>query len=649
MIYHVSVNGNDHNTGTEKYPFRTINKAASIAVPGDTVRVHKGTYREWVDPINGGLSNYKRIVYEAAEGEHVIIKGSEEINDWEFVEGKVWKKVLPNSMFGDWNPFAIKIEGDWFVYPENYDVHLGDVYLNGKSLYEAKSYADVLRAERRTEWEYMRRYKSEYILNPDDTIYQWYAEINDDTTVLFCNFGEKNPNQELIEINVRRSCFFPRKTGINYITLRGFEVAHAACPFTPPTADQPAMVGPHWSKGWIIENNDIHDAKCSGISLGKEISTGHNLHSKYKRKPGYIYQMESVFLALQAGFSKEKIGSHVVRNNEIHDCGQNGIVGHMGCAFSRIEHNHIYNINKKQEFWGHEIGGIKFHAAIDVVICNNNFHHCSLGTWLDWQAQGTRVTKNIYHNNDRDLFVEVTHGPCLIDNNIFLSEYMWDNAAQGTALVHNIISGYVKHYNVLTRATPYHFPHSTNVAGASVVLSGDDRVKNNIILGKTTLPSKEVGYLGSLMDNFTTEDEYWQRIYAWDKKKDLIKYLETPQPVWYESNAYSGNAKPFRKEISPIDANGTKIEIKEVADEWILAVTIPNSIATARCNPITTNNLGTPRITEEHYENPDGTEIDFTRDILGNTRKLGKVIPGPFAFVNVGENRFTVWKNNKQR
>lgn len=96
--------------------------------------------------------------------------------------------------------------------------------------------------------------------------------------------------------------------------------------------------------------------------------------TKYHRKPGYQYQMEAVFKAYNSGWSKEKIGSHIVRNNIIYDCGQNGIVGHMGCIFSEIYHNHIYNIATKHEFFGYEIAGIKLHAAIDVVIENNYIH-----------------------------------------------------------------------------------------------------------------------------------------------------------------------------------------------------------------------------------------------------------------------------------
>jgi alpha-N-arabinofuranosidase len=104
--------------------------------------------------------------------------------------------------------------------------------------------------------------------------------------------------------------------------------------------------------------------------IGKEASTGHNLSSRRHRKPGYQYQMESVFQALQTGWSRGIIGSHVIRNNVIYDCGQNGIVGHMGCVFSHITGNHIYNIAVKYEFFGYEIAGIKLHAAIDVQICN---------------------------------------------------------------------------------------------------------------------------------------------------------------------------------------------------------------------------------------------------------------------------------------
>ena len=44
---------------------------------------------------------------------------------------------------------------------------------------------------------------------------------------------------------------------------------HAATPWAPPTAEQVGLIGTHWSKGWIIEDNVVSHSICSGIALGK--------------------------------------------------------------------------------------------------------------------------------------------------------------------------------------------------------------------------------------------------------------------------------------------------------------------------------------------------------------------------------------------
>src|SRR5699024_8280759 len=124
-------NGSDKNEGFQATPFQSINKAAAVAVAGDTVVVHEGEYRERVNPKNSGLSNKRRITYKAAEGEKVIIKGSERISDWEKVEGNIWRKEISNDFFGDYNPYKEKVFGDWLL--EGTEKHLGNVYLNGMS------------------------------------------------------------------------------------------------------------------------------------------------------------------------------------------------------------------------------------------------------------------------------------------------------------------------------------------------------------------------------------------------------------------------------------------------------------------------------------------------------------------------------------
>jgi alpha-N-arabinofuranosidase len=128
-VYHVSSNGLDGNPGTEAKPFKTISVAASIAEPGDTITVHEGVYRERINPPRGGSSDEKRIVYQAAKGEEVVIKGSEIIKGWKKIQNDTWQVSIPNSFFGGFNPFDDLISSDWFI-RKGRDHHTGAVCLN---------------------------------------------------------------------------------------------------------------------------------------------------------------------------------------------------------------------------------------------------------------------------------------------------------------------------------------------------------------------------------------------------------------------------------------------------------------------------------------------------------------------------------------
>ena len=76
--------------------------------------------------------------------------------------------------------------------------------------------------------------------------------------------------------------------------------------------------------------------------------------------------------------AERKVGSHIIRRNNIHHCEQGGIIGRMGGVFSVIEDNHIHHINNMMEQGGAEIAGIKMHAAIDVLYQRNHIHHCTM-------------------------------------------------------------------------------------------------------------------------------------------------------------------------------------------------------------------------------------------------------------------------------
>lgn len=613
MIYHVAKTGNDNNTGSEKNPFLTISKATQTAHSGDTVIVHEGEYRECVSPVFSGDSAYERITYTSADGEKVIIKGSEVIKGWKKEEG-TWKVEIDNEFFGEYNPYTTTIDGDWLMSPIDKFLHTGAVYVYDSALKEVADESELLEST-------------------------WYTEQKDGKTVIYANFGGYDPNQGITEINVRQSCFYPKETGVNYITVRGFEMAHAATPWAPPTADQPGLIGPHWSKGWIIEDNIIHDSRCCGISLGKEISTGHNPAVNFGRKSGYQYQLETVFRAVQAGWCKEKIGSHIVRNNTIYDCGQNGIVGNHGGAFSEIYENHIYNIGNRQEFFGFEIAGIKLHAAIDTHIHHNVIHDCFWGTWLDWQAQGARLSSNIYFDNiDKDLWLEVTHGPLMVDNNIFASKKNFTNNVQGAAFVNNIFAGTTQYYSVLDRSTPYHFPHSTAVAGCAAMYSGDNRYYNNIFCGKDADGWKAGtdyynGYSASLK-------EYLECVHT-HGRGDIDIFMREKQPVYINNNCYLDEAQPFDREETNINTKqASNISVTMENGKIHLEIMLPEEFDDLKPYGIKTETLAKPRICELPFENADGTPIEINTDMLG---KPYRNTIGPISKLKSGNNRVLIW------
>jgi len=657
MNYHVKKSGSDLNPGTEAQPFLTISKAAYVARPGDVITVHEGVYREWVSPKCGGTSS-QPIVYQAAEGENVVITGAEVITEWE-KDGNIWKTVIDNKFFGGFNPYSEVLFGDW-LFTRDRIFHLGEVYLNGHAMYEAVS-VDTVR-------EPVKSAKSK---EPEFSVYAWYAEVDDHNTTIYANFHGEDPTKGNVEINVRRFCFWPENPGRNYITVRGFTMKQAATQWAPPTALQEGLIGPHWSKGWIFENNTISESRCSGISLGKEESTGQNEWMALLTKMGHQREQEVIFRAFNNGWNKDNIGSHIVRNNHIYNCGQAGIVGHLGCVFSLIENNHIHHIRLKREFEGAEVGGIKLHAAIDTIIRNNVIHDSFRGLWLDWQAQGTRVSGNVIFGNDsEDVLVEVSHGPTMFDHNILLSRHSFKTLSHSCALVHNLIAGTISTGKELNRHTPYHVPHSTSIAGMNRFTGGDDRYYNNVFLRekgdtRSDEPYYEAFFSGEILrpedinpfsgaflsypvgtavyNNCPGADDEkpWERFRRFlrgetkegEEAKPSYASLSNPDPlaVYIENNVYFNKALPYKKEkgAKVYEDSGIEYVIDRENKKVIIEVTKPELLVESAAEIVTTAKLGAGFQTEQLFEKPDGSPYCFDTDFFGESRG-NSAIPGPF-------------------
>ncbi|MBE5856052.1 MAG: hypothetical protein E7296_00585 [Lachnospiraceae bacterium] len=653
MKYYVDAAARCDGDGSEARPFKRINEAAKIAVAGDEVLVKPGLYREYVNPVNGGTKE-NRIVYKSVEPLGAVISGAEEVKNWKKYKGDVWVTRVDNGVFNGYNPYTTLVYGDWYF--AKTERHTGCVYLNDKALYEATSLEDCLKPE-----VYTPSWEQEW------TKYKWFALQEGNETVIYANFQGKDPRKEKVEINVRRECFMPEKEHVNFITFSGFFVEKAATTWAPPAAYQDGMVGPHWAYGWIIEDCEIVNSKCCGISLGKyyDPENDHYFTNHHIKGPTQM-ERDAVCRGQYHGWIKGKIGNHIIRRCNIHHCQQTGIVGRMGCVFSTIEDNHIHHINNMMELGGAEISGIKLHAAIDVLIRRNHIHNCTMGIWLDWEAQGARVTQNLLHDNDmpkgstkleggmesQDIFVEVGHGPTLIDNNILLSRYGLRVATEGLGIIHNLILGSftavgdgvdsVIDGKSQRRYTPYHMRHRTEVMGFNTILHGDNRIYNNIFVQYYPVDNKE--HKGSpyhqvvgthVWDEYPTYDEWIKRFDMDVEKPDMMKLASghfDHLPVWSEGNVYLNGAKAWKKEKNKLVDKKEKVSVELVESKagYKLKTNIYDIIGDFADGIINTDMLGKVYNPEQRFEERDGSDIVFNVDYLGNHRGVS-TIPGPFA------------------
>ena len=744
--YHVSPAGSDMNPGSKSDPFKTISAAAQVAQPGDVVTVHAGVYRERVNPPRGGTSDAKRIVYQAALGERVMIKGSEVVKDWEKMQNAVWKVTLPNSFFGAFNPYTDVIGGEWYNTPrDGFNRHTGAIYVNGHWLDEAPTLSHVVGAPQagskdrvlggrtagyagqainKTEEDRLYqtcRYNMQgyHLAVPNGTYrvtlkfcephfaargkrifdvklqdrtflkhfdifaevgqftahdetfdgievtdgrlnidimnrvsmacisgivvdqedyrkqfncggpawkdYQpdpgsitriahdralWYAKVDQETTTIWAQFKAANPNKETVEINVRQSIFYPDQPRHNYITVRGFTMSQAATPWSGAMSEQIGLIGTHWSKGWIIEDNRISHSMNTGITLGRYDLGQFGIAMPPATAPGFVRSCE---LALEHGWCKETIGSHVVRNNHISHCEKNGIHGSLGGIFSRIEGNTICDIAIRGWINGPDVAGLKLLGSLDTLIRDNHIYRCkgSGGVWLDWMAQGTHFTGNLLHDNSRDLFAEVNHGPFLIDHNLLLSSHALQDWSQGGAYVHNLIAGFVGGRKE-NRKTPFFRLHTVKDMQLSNIQHRDLRFHNNLFVGP--------GGLSGL--------------------------AETAEHLQAVGNLYLAGAKPSTQDrdaliLADLDPG---ITLQEKPDGWWLEMAVDSAWTTeSKRSIVTTELLGRARIPNAPFEHPDGTTYRLDTDHFGKKRNKANPTAGPFETSGKGPLRLKLW------
>lgn len=452
----------DDNPGSAEAPFLTINHAAQVVEPGQRVVIKSGEYRELIVPRLGGQGPDKMISYEAAPGSRVVIKGSRVVpttwrpsrNPGQFSE-KLWMTTLPESLFDRDNPFALENASadDIAIMPwatqwagrVPYTLKRGLVFQNGQRLSQLAIYEDLVRLP------------GSY----------WVA--SDGLTLHIHPFEEQNPNEAMMEVTTQQHLLKPDVTDLGYIRIKGLTFMHAGNGFPRTGVGAIFTMGGHH---WIIEDSSVSHVGSVGIEIGtRSLESRDRLASRddaerAKRSPGYV----------------------IVRNNDLSDCGTGGIQG-LEVRRALVENNRVSYSGWQdvERYW--ETAGIKLLVNEKTLVRRNVIAHFQAGSaiWLDWNNRNCRITQNLAYDIwmccNGALFVEASHTPNMIDNNVLFD-------IRGTAIYAGDTDNLVIAHNLVASCTGFGV-HTRVATDRSVdgrrVTSRDNRVLNNVFY-KTAAP-----------------------------------------------------------------------------------------------------------------------------------------------------------------
>lgn len=481
---YVSQDGNLKGKGSSKSPFIEINQAVQQAMPGDTILVKEGTYRERVIPIRSGEEG-KPIVFLAEEGKKVTIKGSELWSpDWKEYSKGIYYASPDQAMFDDikedyvdsHNPFEVLLASTPFQRGGLQEVRRGwagdstIVYTCGQVFVNSQMFKEVA------------------ALGELNETNSWY--YNPENKAIYVNFGDQNPKNQSVEITTRRRIFAPSERGLGYITVQGFLMEHCGNQYPTnfwmePLWAQRGALGFEAGHNWIVRRNIIRFAKANAIDCG------------------YVDSATPLDV---------EVADNIIEENYIVDNGASGILSNR--SLNLIIRNNVIMRNNTLLFEGPkrwEHSGVKCHDARNAYIHNNYIadHYLTDGIWLDNKFQNSRISRNVIVNNEnRGIFLEMSDNPfdmILIDNNVIVGNAqnaVYCHDSSGATILHNLIANTPTQglygqglmvRQVKARTKTYHYTVYNNIFAGNLPIiefnypshrSGEQRIDCNIYNSK---------------------------------------------------------------------------------------------------------------------------------------------------------------------
>ena len=375
FVRQAAPNASDNAKGSAAHPLRTINAAAQLAEPGDTITVGTGIYHEWVSPAHGG-SPTAPICYRSVPEHAAIVRGTDVLEaQWQPLPDApgVFVAPLPQAAFVFGNPFTGAKGTKRYALVFDRDQPLTQVTTRQQLLQTPGS---------------------------------WLAS-DDGQQLLLHPQGNTAPASGAIEVTTRDRIFAPHRRGLGYIQVEGFVFERCA---SRPGWPQLGALSTRSGKYWIIRNNIVRDTTGKGIDCGSETWNPELLTATDRQDQHLIIG-----------------GGHLVEGNLVTDNAQCGIAA-WNTYSVRILGNIVSNNatvgaehpRPPNHLADSEAAGIKVHAFRNGVIEGNLVvNNPSFGIWLDNGWEDARVTRNLtIGNRGAGIFVELGFGPILVDHNL---------------------------------------------------------------------------------------------------------------------------------------------------------------------------------------------------------------------------------------